>query len=91
MDEQQEVDAADASSSATLPFPVVAIGASAGGLPALVRLLERMPPAPGMALVVVLYLAPDAPGVAERQLQRATAMPVLGVSERMRVVPTGCT
>lgn len=87
MDEQQEVDATDASSSATLPFPVVAIGASAGGLPALVRLLERMPPAPAVALVVVLYLAPDAPGLAERQLQRATAMPVLGVSERMRLVP----
>ena len=39
-------------------FPVVGLGASAGGLRALQRFFEQMPPESGMAFVVVLHLSP---------------------------------
>lgn len=87
MDEQQEMESPDTSRNPVTSCPVVGIGASAGGLPALTRLLEHLPPAPGMALVVVMHLAPDAPSVADRLLQRATRMPVVQVRGRMRLLP----
>ena len=40
------------------PFPVVGVGASAGGLSALTQLLAALPPRPGLALVVVQHLDP---------------------------------
>ena len=76
---------AHSSAHSSAHFPVVGIGASAGGLPALMKLLENMPPAPGIALVVVLHLSPDHPSAADRLLQRATPMPVVQVSRRMRL------
>jgi two-component system CheB/CheR fusion protein len=39
-------------------FPVVAIGASAGGLEAVSKLLEAVPLSSGMAFVVVQHLDP---------------------------------
>lgn len=70
-----------------VPFPVVGIGASAGGYPALMTLLQNMPPSPGMALVVILHLAADEPSNADRLLQSATDMPVVQVTHTMPVLP----
>jgi two-component system CheB/CheR fusion protein len=70
-----------------VPFPVVGIGASAGGYPALMTLLQNMPPHPGMALVVILHLAADEPSGADRLLQSATDMPVVQVTHTMPVLP----
>ena len=47
-----------------LSFPVVGIGASAGGLEALDELLQAMPPKTGMAFVVVTH---QHPGHADRE------------------------
>jgi len=69
------------------PFPVVGIGASAGGFPALAALLGRMPPCPGMALVVVLHLAAHRRSGIARVLQTTTALPVVEVSHSMPVLP----
>ncbi|MDA8519896.1 CheR family methyltransferase [Acidovorax sp. NCPPB 4044] len=71
----------------TLPFPVVGIGASAGGLQAVVRLLESLPAEPGMAFVVVLHLAPGNPSTADSILQRSTRMPVCQVVSDMSIQP----
>jgi two-component system CheB/CheR fusion protein len=62
-----------------IAFPVVGIGASAGGLQALIRLFENMPQKNGMAFVVVLHLSPDHASAADHVLQRATSMPVIQV------------
>lgn len=62
-----------------LVFPVVGIGASAGGLQALIRLFENMPKNNGMAFVVVLHLLPDHASAADHVLQRATSMRVTQV------------
>ncbi|MBD8530329.1 PAS domain S-box protein [Massilia sp. CFBP 13647] len=69
----------------TLAFPVVGIGASAGGLPALLQLFENMPAVHEMAFVVVLHLSPKHPSSAAAILQRATRMPVIQVSSRVRI------
>ena len=70
-----------------LPFPVVGIGASAGGLPALLRLFEEMPANNGMAFVIVLHLSPKHQSNADQLLQRSTRMPVLQVTETVKIEP----
>ena len=59
-----------------LRFPVVGIGASAGGLAALTRFFEASPPTGGMAYVVILHLSPKHKSHAAEILQRAAALPV---------------
>jgi chemotaxis methyl-accepting protein methylase/flagellar motility protein MotE (MotC chaperone) len=71
------------------PFPIVAIGASAGGLEALEQFLGHVPVDSGMAFVVIQHLDPDHKGMMPELLQRATAMPVTQAKNRMKVEP-GC-
>ncbi|WP_250508152.1 MULTISPECIES: chemotaxis protein CheB [unclassified Caballeronia] len=61
-------------------FPVVGIGASAGGVQALLRLFETTPPSPGVAFVVVLHLSPDHASHADSVLQSVTRLPVKQVT-----------
>ncbi|WP_371436582.1 chemotaxis protein CheB [Polaromonas sp.] len=68
-----------------LPFPVVGIGASAGGLGALQRLLSSMPADCGMALVVVMHLSPDHESALGSILQRAGNMTVVTATASMRI------
>ena len=70
-----------------LPFPVVGIGASAGGLLAIRRFLEHLPSDNGMAFVVVLHLSPRHESQADRILQRATRMRVIQVTATTAIVP----
>ncbi|WP_036249190.1 CheR family methyltransferase [Massilia sp. BSC265] len=69
----------------TVHFPVVGIGASAGGLPALLRLFEGLPSLNEMAFVVILHLSPKHPSSAAEILQRATRMPVIQVTSRVKI------
>ncbi|MDR5753273.1 MULTISPECIES: CheR family methyltransferase [unclassified Caballeronia] len=66
---------------ATLSFPVIGIGASAGGIRALIRFFEHMPSDSGMAFVIVLHLSPKHESRADQVLQRVTQMPVHQVVE----------
>ena len=66
-------------------FPVVGIGASAGGLEALTQLLKALPPDPGMAFVLVPHLDPKHESAMTELLGRATAMPVYQVEDGIRV------
>lgn len=68
-----------------LQFPVVGLGASAGGLPALLKFLQHMPPDNGMAFVIILHLSPKHQSSADNVLQRATPMPVVQVTERVAI------
>ncbi len=69
------------------PFPIVGIGASAGGLEALEQFLEHMPQGSGMAFVIVQHLDPTHKGVMPELLQRATPMQVIQVKDRTLVEP----
>ncbi len=75
--------------SAVAPsFPVIGIGASAGGLEALELFLKHLPPSQGaMSFVVVQHLDPTHAGMLPELLQRASAIPVLQITDRMRVAP----
>lgn len=67
--------------------PVVAIGASAGGLEALTQFLEHVPLASGLAYVVIQHLDPTYKGMLPELLQRATPMEVFQVTDRMELKP----
>src|SRR5216683_343277 len=58
-------------------FPIVGIGASAGGVEALEGLFRAMPADSGMAFVVVTHLAPKRESMLPEILARDTRMPVL--------------
>ncbi len=58
------------------PFPIVGIGASAGGLEAVTELLQHLPLDTGMAFVLVEHLDPNHKSVLASILAKATAMPV---------------
>jgi two-component system CheB/CheR fusion protein len=73
--------------SADRSFPIVGIGASAGGLEALVQFLEHVPANSGMAFAVVQHLDPIHKGMLPELLQRTTAMKVVQVTDRTRVRP----
>jgi len=76
-----------ATASCDEAFPIVSIGASAGGLEALEQLLSAVPPNSGMAFIVIQHLDPKRPGMLPELLQRATSMPVRQVENRMKVSP----
>lgn len=71
----------------SLPFPVVGIGASAGGLSALKTFFEQMPLDSGMAFVIVLHLSPDHDSVADHIIQSSTSMPVRQVNDTCPIEP----
>ena len=70
-----------------LPFPVVGVGASAGGLEAFTEFLTAMRPDSGMAFVLIQHLPPDRESLMAEILGRKTAMPVRQVEDRMPVEP----
>ncbi len=68
-------------------FPIVGIGASAGGLEALEQFLGGVPKDCWMAFVIVQHLDPDHKGIMPELLQRITKMKVRQVKDRMPVEP----
>ena len=68
-------------------FPIVGIGASAGGLEALELFFENMPKESGMAFVVIQHLDPDYKGILPELLQRTTTMKVFQAKDRLKVKP----
>ncbi len=68
-------------------FPVVGIGASAGGLEAFRELLSHLPIDTGMAFVFIQHLDPKQKSLLSEILARATAMPVVEVEQGMVVAP----
>ena len=73
----------------TPTFPIVGIGASAGGMAAFDAFFSGMPADddPGLALVVVQHLVPDQPSILAQLVQRLTRMMVLQVEDGMTVFP----
>ncbi|MCH8512252.1 MAG: PAS domain-containing protein [Kiritimatiellae bacterium] len=68
-------------------FPIVGIGASAGGLEALEQFLEEVPDHCGMAFVIVQHLDPTHKGIMHELLQRVTGMSVMQVKDCTQVKP----
>lgn len=68
-------------------FPVVGIGASAGGLEAFTQLLNYLPTNTGMAFVIIQHMAPEQESVLSLILSRVTEMPVHQVQDGMAIAP----
>ncbi|PSR18622.1 histidine kinase, partial [filamentous cyanobacterium CCP3] len=68
-------------------FPVVGIGASAGGLEAFTQLLSHLPTDTGMAFVLLQHLDPSQPSLLSEIIARTTDMPVQEVVDSVAIAP----
>jgi two-component system, chemotaxis family, CheB/CheR fusion protein len=81
----EQVGASEQSRNKT--FPIVGVGASAGGLEAFRQLLGHLPTDTGMAFVLVQHLDPTHDSILTELLSRSTRMPVTEVTDGMAVKP----
>jgi len=75
------------SGTSNADFPIIGIGASAGGLEALEQFFENMPTDNGMAFVVIQHLDPDYIGIMPELLQRITTMKVFQATDKLVLKP----
>ena len=68
-------------------FPVVAIGASAGGLEAMMELLKYLPADTGMAYIYVQHLSPDHKSMLTEILSKKTSMTVQEIDDMDKILP----
>ncbi|MFC0211774.1 CheR family methyltransferase [Paenibacillus chartarius] len=77
----------DDSMGLEVPFYVVGIGASAGGLEALEVFFDHMEPNSGMAFVVIQHLSPNYRSFMAELLSARTSMQIIPAEHRMKVMP----
>jgi two-component system CheB/CheR fusion protein len=68
-------------------FPIVGIGASAGGIEVLRQILSNLPADTGMAFVVILHLDPSRPSLVSSVLGGDARMPVVEAANGMQLAP----
>ena len=73
--------------TATDIWPVVGIGASAGGLEALGTFVSRIPAQSGITYVIVQHLAPDRRTIIDELLQAKSSLPVTQAEDGERLSP----
>ena len=73
--------------SCAFPFPVVGIGASAGGLESFSQLLAELPGDTGMAFVLVQHLDPSHPSKLVELLGRKAGLPVEEATHGLELAP----
>jgi len=69
------------------PFLTIGIGASAGGLEAILELLHNLPEAPNAAFVIIHHGDPSHPSSMTQILTRDCKMPVIDVMEGIAIEP----
>lgn len=84
---QRSAKGQDPKENLSRDFPIVGLGASAGGLDACRRFLGAMPADCGMAIVIVQHLDPDHESLMADLLGRFTEMAVTQVDRNLRVEP----
>lgn len=73
--------------AASVSFPIVGVGASAGGLEAFSQLLEEIPSDTGMGFVLIQHLDPSHHSLLANALSKATKMAVTQAIDGERVEP----
>jgi two-component system CheB/CheR fusion protein len=81
------LEPANTTPSVSPRFPVVGIGASAGGLEAVTSLLKDLDSHLGIAYILILHLDPARESKVSEILARTTTIPVLQARDSMRVEP----
>lgn len=69
------------------PFPIVALGASAGGLEAFEQFFKKLPSQTNAAFVVISHLDPKHASIMTQLVSRFTEMPVREASDGVEVEP----
>jgi two-component system CheB/CheR fusion protein len=82
-----ELEKADKNKRRSKPFPIVGIGASAGGLEALKEFLKYLPADTGMSYIYIQHLSPTHESMLSSILSRATKMPVIEAVSKMIIKP----
>ncbi|HEY4067763.1 MAG TPA: chemotaxis protein CheB [Burkholderiaceae bacterium] len=77
----------DTPAAPATPFPVIGIGASAGGLEALEEFFKGIPPGLGAAIIVVQHLSSSQPSRLPELLQRVSALPVVEAADELPLAP----
>src|ERR1700730_463368 len=85
MAEEQNKDKTKVQSSNM--FPVVGVGASAGGLEAFKRLIKAIPEDSGMAYILVQHLEPTHESILKDLLQKVTKIPIHEITNDVKVEP----
>ncbi|TIL41575.1 CheR family methyltransferase [Mesorhizobium sp.] len=67
-------------------FPIVGVGASAGGIPAMEGLFKGITGQPGMAFVIVTHLSPERESLLHEVVGRYTQLPVVVVEDGTTVL-----
>ena len=67
-------------------FPIVAVGASAGGIGAFIELLEGLPERPGAAIIFLLHTDPQHSTALPDVIARATQLPVSPITDGAPIV-----
>lgn len=80
-------NAATAQATSENSFPIVGIGASAGGIEACSHLLSELSDNSGMAFVIIQHLSPNSPSMLSQILARVTNMPVAEATNDVLVEP----
>jgi two-component system CheB/CheR fusion protein len=73
--------------SNNVQFPVVGIGASAGGLDAVKQFLQALPAKSGMAFVFIQHLSPNHESILPEILQRVAPFPVQTITDNIHLEP----
>jgi len=73
--------------SAPKLFPVVGLGASAGGLEALKAFFTNVPPTSGMAFIVLVHMTPNQPSLMPELLQKTALIPVSAAKDGALLEP----
>jgi chemotaxis response regulator CheB len=68
-------------------FPIVGIGASAGGIEALEGFFRGLPSEPGLAVVIVTHLPPDRESLLHEVVRHLTTMSVTTVADETELKP----
>lgn len=71
----------------SISFPVVGVGASAGGIDAFKKLVRNIQEDSGMAYVLVMHLAPDHESLLPEILSRETKLPVHEITDDINLAP----
>jgi two-component system, chemotaxis family, CheB/CheR fusion protein len=68
-------------------FPIVGLGASAGGIPALEGFFKGVADSSGMGFVIVTHLSPERESLLHEVVGRYTGMSVKVAEDNMEVLP----
>ncbi len=85
--DKTSIETQDAPATTISDFPIVGIGASAGGLTAFEAFFSGMPPDrnPDMAFILIQHLAPDHHSILVELIQNCTRMPVVAAENGLKV------